>query len=137
MSCGRPLGMQFHPSLVNHMYIADSTGLLRFNVETKELSVLLPAGTNLGGRKVTFLNDLVVLSNNTVIISESSCKYTRADNRYEVLESRANGRLLYFNLIDGSYGVLREEIHFSNGICLSHDGKSLLIVETTRARILK
>ncbi len=136
--CGRPLGMQFHHHHKHILYIADSAlGLISYNIETSQVKILLKSGTVVGNCKITFLNDLVVLKNDTIIISQSSCKYTRAENRYEVLEGKANGRLLYYNLVDDTYGVLWEDVYFSNGICLSHDGYSLLIAETTRARILR
>ncbi len=136
--CGRPLGMQFHHRLKHLLYIADSSiGLVSYNTKTTELKVLLRSGSEVSGSPIIFLNDLVVLRNDTIIISQSSCKYTRAENRYEVLEGKANGRLLYYNLLDDSYGVLLDELYFSNGICLSFDESSVLVVETTRARIFK
>ena len=130
--------MEFHHTHMHLLYIADSSlGLIQLNTVTGETDLLLAAGTIVDGNKIKFLNDLTILSNDTILISESSYKHTRAENRLEVLEGGSNGRLLYYNLFDGSYGVLVNKLHFSNGICLSHDRESVLIVETTRARILK
>ena len=136
--CGRPLGLEFCPEYHDDLYVADSSmGLLKVNVKTGSVETLLSVGTKVGENRINMLNDLVLLKNGTILISESSHKFSRAENRLELLESRDNGRLLYYNLQDKSYGVLLNGIHFSNGICLSHSGDSVLIAETTRARILR
>lgn len=136
--CGRPLGLEFHPYQHNDLYVADSAiGLLKVNVQTGDKETLLSVGTDINGKRINMLNDLVFLKNATILITESSYKFSREENRLDVLESRDNGRLLYYNLLDKSYGVLLDGLHFSNGICVSHSGDSVLIAETTRARILR
>lgn len=136
--CGRPLGMQFDPNNSDELYVADSSvGLVKVNIKSRDLKVLVPVNSTLGGRTVlNFPNDLVVLANGSVFFTDSSRKFTRYQNRLEFFESRAHGELLYYNP-DGSYGVLRSGLFFPNGICLTHDKSALLIAETTRARILR
>lgn len=136
--CGRPLGMHFDPNNSDELYVADSSiGLVKVNIKSKDIKVLVPANSTLGGRTIlNFPNDLVVLANGSVFFTDSSRKFTRYQNRLEFFESRAHGELLYYNP-DGSYGVARSGLFFPNGICLTHDESALLISETTRARILR
>ena len=136
--CGRPLGMHFDPNNSEELYVADSSvGLIKVNINSRDVKILVPMNSTLGGRKIlNFPNDLLVLANGSVFYTDSSRKFTRDQNRLEFFESRANGELLYYNP-DGSYGVLRSGLFFPNGICLTHDKSALLIAETTRARILR
>lgn len=108
------------------------------NVKLGKVRTLVPVNSTLGNRRILrFPNDLLVLANGSVIFTDSSRKFTRAQNRLEFFECRANGELLYYNPSDNSYGVLRDGLFFPNGICLTHDKHAVLIAETTRARILR
>ncbi len=138
VQCGRPLGMQFDPNNSDELYVADSSvGLIKVNVKSRDIKVLVPVNCTFGGRTIlNFPNDLVVLANGSVFFTDSSRKFTRYQNRLEFFESRTHGELLYYHP-DGSYGVLRSGLFFPNGICQTHDKSALLIAETTRARILR
>ena len=111
---------------------------MKVNVKSSDVQTLVPMNSTLGERRIlTFPNDLVVLSNGSVFFTDSSRKFTRDQNRLEFFESRAHGELLYYNPSDESYGILKDGMFFPNGLCLTHDRHTLLIAETTRARILR
>ena len=130
--------MHFHPDNRDELYIADSSlGLLKLNVKSGHVETLFSLTDEDGNTVIKFLNDLVVLDNGTVILTDSSKKFGRAENRLEILEGRNNGQLMYFEPSDGTMGILKDGLFFPNGITLSTDKSCLLIVESTRARILR
>lgn len=137
--CGRPLGLHFNPNNQDELYVADSSlGLLKVNVKSREVVTLVPVDSTIGHRRIlNFPNDLLVLTNGTVVFTDSSRKFARDENRLEFIECRANGELLHYNPSDNSFGVLKNELFFPNGICLTHDKHAVLIAETTRARIMR
>ena len=134
--CGRPLGMQFRHSNRNELYVADSSiGLLKVNVYDRDKEVLVNKSTS--PVPFTFMNDLVELPNGTLLITDSSLKFARHQNRLEALEGRAHGQLLAYEPSDGSIRVVLKDLFFPNGICLEHGGESVLFAETTRFRITR
>ena len=137
--CGRVLGLQFHHDNTHELYALDgSNGLVKINVDTKEIHTLFQTRRLDGSVPFTkFVNDLAVLPNGSIFFTDSSKKFSRRENRMEVLECRANGQLLHYNPTDSSVHVAGDGIHFANGICPSTNGDSLLICETTMARIMR
>ncbi len=138
--CGRILGIDFHKDRHNELYAIDSSnGLLKVNVDTGEVELLVPSGKQ-GDKHVpfsNFLNDVVVLRNGSVYFTDSSKKFSRRQNRMEAVECRANGQLLHYNPADRSVSIVLDKLHFPNGICIGGNEESVLISETTRARILR
>ena len=139
LHCGRALGLQFDPHNPAELYTADSSlGLRKVNVHTGEVRTLIPSRDVTGKFPyIKFANDLVVLPNGSVFFTDSSKKFGRTENRMEVMECRGNGQFIHYNPTDDSLQVIKEDLFFPNGICISHDRQSLLIVELTRARVLR
>lgn len=136
MLCGRPLGMKFDNLNHRELYVVDSSlGLLKVNVETKSIETLISKSTS--SEAINLLNEVVELPNGSLLITESSLKFPRHEVKMEGLEGRANGQLLRYDPLDGSLHVVLKGLFFPNGMCLSHDRNSVLIAETTRARILR
>ena len=134
--CGRPLGMVINSQNEDELYVADSSlGLLKANVKTKSLEVLVPR--NSSSVRANFLNDIVQLPNGSLLITDSSVKFSRYDNEMEGMECGANGELIRYEPHDGSVHVVLRDLHFPNGLCLSRDQQSVMVVETSRARILR
>ncbi len=127
--------MTFRHDKRDELYVADSSiGFMRVNVKTKEKEVIWGMNTP-SSIPFKFPNDLVEIPNGTVLLTDSSMKFTRHENRLEALEGRANGQVLAYDPTDGSIRVVLRDLHFPNGISLHHDGDSVLIAETTRAKI--
>lgn len=137
--CGRPLGLHFHPTDNNLLYIADSyKGLLLANVKSGQIKTLVDAhhpGEGILPLRLT--NDVAVLSNGSVFFTDSSNKFDRVNNRMEFLEGAGNGRLMHYNPSNGIVQVAVSGLHFANGITVTPNEEHLLISETTRARILR
>ena len=134
------LGLHRHNSNPDLLYAADSRyGLLEINVRLKKVTVLVPQEQHTGGDIpfIHFSNSLAVLANGSIFFTDSSTKFKIHDSIFDVLEGRANGQLLHYNPAEKKVHVVSRDLHFPNGICLSYDGKSLLIAELSRARILR
>lgn len=128
--------MVFNSNNEDELYVTDSSlGLLKVNIKTRSMETLISKKSSIV--PINLLNDLVELPNGSLLISDSSLKFSRYDNLMDVLECGANGQLLVYNPVDGSLHVVARDLHFPNGVCLSHDGQSVLLAETTRARILR
>lgn len=134
--CGRPLGMVINRQNEDELYVADSSvGLLRVNLRTKSVEILI--SKNSSSFRVNLLNDIVQLPNGSLLITDSSLKFNRHDNVLDILESSGNGQLILYEPADGSVHVVLSHLYFPNGLCLHGDNESVMVVETTRARILR
>ena len=132
--CGRPLGMEFSKKNSKELLVADSgIGFLKINFETNSKDILI--SKKMSPIPMLFLNDLIELPNGTILITDSSLKFSRHENRNEVLEGAANGHILVYEPSDGSVQVLLGDLFFPNGLCLATDGESVIFAETTRARL--
>ena len=129
--------MVFNQDNQQEMFFTDSSlGLLKVSLESLTVETLVSRAES--PVPVNFLNDLVQLPNGSLLITDSSLKFSRHDNVLEVLECGANGQLLVYNPQDGTLHVILRDLHFPNGLSMSvSDSESVLFVETTRARIMR
>lgn len=89
--------------------------------------------------EIKFFNDLDVFGD-MIYFSDSSYMYHRSQNRQEVLDGAARGRLFAFDVTKKQLTVLACGLHFPNGIQFqpsATNSESLLVVDSTRFRILK
>lgn len=84
-----------------------------------------------------FYNDLDVLTNGDIIFTDSSSKFTRSENRPEILDSAGRGRLFRFNPQTKQLSVLLCGLHFPNGVQVTERGNEVIVAELTRFRILR
>ncbi|ESO96507.1 hypothetical protein LOTGIDRAFT_115667, partial [Lottia gigantea] len=133
-TCGRPLGLKLDKE--GYLIVVDAyLGLYRINVATGNINFLFDSKEKILGYRPVFLNDVVILKDGTMYITDSSRKWDRRHHPYSILEAEDSGRLLKF-----SKGKMTEEvtgISFANGVVLSKNEDFVLICETTKARILK
>ncbi len=163
-TCGRPLGLRFVPlggeDGGGHglLYLADAYHGL-FTLHTAHLTAkhlvqpeapaAIPnhAAMHPGiGRPLRFTNDLDVVvggdgrgsgNSGDVFFTDSTWAWSRAEHAVEIVDGAPRGRLLRY---DGATGALEPMVcglHFANGVQLLEGGRSLLVVESTRFRILK
>ncbi len=89
-----------------------------------------------------FFNDLDILSNGDIIYSDSSYRYSRSENRQELLDGAGRGRLFYYQKDSKVVYTLICGLHFPNGVqrlASSTDDKkkdSVIVSDLTRFRIL-
>jgi sugar lactone lactonase YvrE len=85
------------------------------------------------GKPLGLVNDLDLAADGTIYFSESSTETT--DTLLDLLEHRANGRLLAYRPGDGEVEVLLDGLYYANGVAVSADGSFVLVVETTTYRV--
>ena len=163
--CGRPLGMRFvpleagggHGHRHGHghghglLYIADAYHGL-FTLHTGDLTVKhlvrpeAPAaiegkeGMHPGiSQPLRFSNDLDTMADGLgdVFFTDSTWAWSRAEHAVEIMDGAPRGRLLRYDGATGRVEPVLCGLHFANGVQLLDGGRALLVVESTRFRILR
>jgi len=133
---GRPLGMELAAD--GTLYVADAErGLLAVSADGK-VRVL---ATEAGGVRIGFADDVDIGPDGTLYFSDASTKFRPQDHGgemaaslLEMIEHRGNGRLLAHDPRTGKTRVLLSGLFFANGVAVSHDGRSVLVNETSAYR---
>lgn len=137
-TCGRPLGIRWSSSKKKTLIVADAyLGLYDVDLVSGEFQQLIPGGLVVDGRPLTFLNDVVVLQNGTILFTDSSSKWDRRKFIFNLLEFSDDGRLLSYCPETKKIRVLLDGLHFANGIQTDKEENYVLINELAKARILK
>lgn len=85
--------------------------------------------------RLRIADDLDIAPDGRVFFSEATVRY-EADNWVsDAMEGRGNGRIVCHNLRDGRTHTVLRNLIFPNGVCLSHDARSILFAETWACRI--
>ena len=80
-------------------------------------------------------DDLDIAPDGRVFFSEATVRYEATDWAYDAMESRGNGRIICYDPCNGRTHTVLRNLIFPNGVCLSHDGQSILFGETWGCRI--
>ncbi|XP_016360581.1 adipocyte plasma membrane-associated protein [Sinocyclocheilus anshuiensis] len=134
-TCGRPLGIRVGPN--GTLFVADAyLGLFEVNPVTGEVKSLVSTGKMIGGRRLGFVNDLdVTQDGKKLYFIDSSSRWQRRDFMHLIMEATADGRVLEYDIETKEVTVMMENLRFPNGIQLFPDEESVLVAETTMARI--
>ncbi|MGB5313179.1 MAG: SMP-30/gluconolactonase/LRE family protein [Polyangiales bacterium] len=90
--------------------------------------------TEAGGNPLHFTDDVDVDSQNVAWFSDASLKWNYDQTMHGVLESRAYGRLLSYDIGSGQCSVVLTGLYFANGVAVSPDETFVLVNETWRYR---
>uniref|UniRef100_A0A3P9H3Q0 Adipocyte plasma membrane-associated protein n=1 Tax=Oryzias latipes TaxID=8090 RepID=A0A3P9H3Q0_ORYLA len=133
--CGRPLGIRVGPN--GTLFVADAyLGLFEVNPSTGEKTRLVAGGEVVGGRKLSFINDVTVTRDGKKLyFTDSSSRWQRRNYMELIMEATADGRVLEFDTETKELTVIMDNLRFPNGIHLLPDEESVLVAETTMARI--
>jgi ribose transport system permease protein len=87
--------------------------------------------------RLRMADDLDIAPDGKIYFSEATTRFDMADWILDGVEGRPNGRLLCYDPeTDKTHTVLRDLV-FPNGVCICHDGESLLIASTWLCRITR
>jgi sugar lactone lactonase YvrE len=126
---GRPLGLDF--DLDGNLVVADAVrGLL--SIDTSGAVTVLC--TEADGVPLGFTDDVDVDSKNVAWFSDASIRWDHHHVMNEALESRANGRLVKYDIATGECTTVLGDLYFANGIAVSPDDSYVLVNETMRYR---
>uniref|UniRef100_A0A1I7YKT6 Str_synth domain-containing protein n=1 Tax=Steinernema glaseri TaxID=37863 RepID=A0A1I7YKT6_9BILA len=134
--CGRPLGIRHLKD--KEFVVADPyRGLLLVNMNNKSHRVVLAAETLIEGAPMRFADDLDVLDEDTVLLSDCSTRWELMHFFVEMLEMKPTGRVLKVDLRTGEVTVLARDLYFANGMQLFPDKQSIVVGESTAARLIR
>jgi sugar lactone lactonase YvrE len=120
----------------------DAEGNLIVADSEKGLLAVSPAGEvktltdSAGGSTITYADELDIARDGTVYFSDASTRFERGFP-YDMLEARPHGRLLSYDPRTGETEVLADGLHFANGVALTSEEDSVLVVESFRYRITR
>ncbi|MEM1270690.1 MAG: SMP-30/gluconolactonase/LRE family protein [Bacteroidota bacterium] len=129
---GRPLEMIFDAE--GRLVVADAErGLLRIDLDTDP-----PALETLAGpRLLNFADALDLAPDGSIYVTDASAVFGMEEYALDALDHGPNGRL--FRIVPGSgrAEIVVDSLRFANGVSLTHDRRSVLVVETWRYRVLE
>ncbi|CAI5443317.1 unnamed protein product [Caenorhabditis angaria] len=140
-TCGRPLGIRKLSENSQKFVVADAylgVFVVDFSDEQNPTtSQILDSKKPIEGFAPKFLNDLDVLNEDEIILSDSSTKYPRKQFMPLILEQNPNGRIIHLKISTKTAKVLISGLYFPNGVQLTSDKQSILFSECSMARIKK
>jgi ribose transport system permease protein len=85
--------------------------------------------------RMRLADDLDIAPDGRIFFSEATIRYDHQTWMMEALEGRGNGRIICYDPKTGSSRTIISNLMFPNGICVTHDGQSILFAETFGGRI--
>ncbi|MDF2366840.1 SMP-30/gluconolactonase/LRE family protein [Sneathiella sp.] len=87
-------------------------------------------------RHIRMADDLDIAPDGKIYFSDATKRYEMETWGLDLLEGRGNGRLLCYDPTDGTTKTVCNNLIFPNGVCLTHDGRHLLVASTWMCAIL-
>jgi sugar lactone lactonase YvrE len=137
---GYPIGLGFDQN-TNQLWVANyPLGLQKVTEEGVATTVI----DSLDGLRIGFADDVVVSSDGIIYFTEASKRFnplTASASEpfllWEMLEGRANGRIISYAPDTSAVEVLVERAFFPSGIALAKDEESLFYTEVSSNRIMR
>ncbi|MBX3575055.1 MAG: SMP-30/gluconolactonase/LRE family protein, partial [Mesorhizobium sp.] len=79
---------------------------------------------------IRLADDLDIAPDGKIYFSDGSTRYDVHNWLFDGLEARPNGRILCHDPETGETRTVHRGVHFANGVCLAHDGRSILFAES-------
>jgi ribose transport system permease protein len=137
---GRPLGMQFDK---DENLIVAVAGMGVYGVKPDGTVFKVTDETNRTFYKLNddsrlrMADDLDIGPDGKIYFSDCTTRYEMTTNSLDIVEGRPNGRLVVYDPVTKKTWTEINHLHFPNGICVSHDGKSVLIASTTLCQVFR
>ncbi len=135
---GRPLGMAFDR---NGGLVVCIAGMGLYRVDEQRKVHKMTAETNrspfsiIDDSRMRLADDLDITPDGKVYFSEATIRYSFEEWVVDALEGRGNGRIIRYDPAGDTTRTVVRDLLFANGICVAHDGKSVLYAETWRCRV--
>lgn len=130
---GQPLGLAFDRE--ENLYVCVG-GMGLYVVSPDGIVSKATDETNRSAFSVTddsrlrLADDLDIAPDGRVFFSEATIRYEMHQWPVDSLESRGNGRIICYDPRSNTTRTVIRNLKFSNGVCLSYDGQSILFAET-------
>jgi ribose transport system permease protein len=137
---GRPLGMQFDK---DENLIVCVAGMGVYGVKPSGEVFKVTDETNRTWTKLNddsrlrMADDLDIAPDGKIYFSDCTTRYEMTTNTLDILEGRPNGRVVCYDPATKVTRTVINRFYFPNGVCVSHDGRSVLIASTSACRIFR
>jgi ribose transport system permease protein len=137
---GRPLGMQFDK---DENLIVAVAGMGVYGVKPNREVFRVTDETNRTWYKLNddsrlrMADDLDIAPDGKIYFSDCTTRYEMTTNTLDLIEGRPNGRLVVYDPATQKTRTLISHFHFPNGICVAHDGRSVLVASTTLCKVYR
>src|ERR1700723_1570132 len=137
---GRPLGMQFDQ---DENLIVAVAGMGVYGIKPDGTLFKVTDETNRTWYKLNddsrlrMADDLDIAPDGKIYFSDCTTRYEMTTNTLDILEARPNGRVVCYDPATKTTRTVINHFYFPNGICVSHDGKSVLIASTSLCKIFR
>jgi len=136
---GRPLGLAFDREGRIVACVA-GMGLLRVTLDGAVELLTDQTGRSLlsvqDDTAIRMADDLDIAPDGTIYFTDATKRYDIDNWGLDLLEGRPNGRLLSYDPKTRKTRTVCDHLIFPNGVCLTHDGKYLLVASTWDCSIL-
>ncbi|MEC9344119.1 MAG: SMP-30/gluconolactonase/LRE family protein [Pseudomonadota bacterium] len=140
---GRPLGLAFDAEGRLVTCVA-GMGLLRVTIDGEGMGSveLLSDQTERSlwsvqdDTTIRMADDLDIAPDGTIYFTDATKRYDMESWGLDLLEGRPNGRLLSFDPRTRKTRTVCDNLVFPNGVCLTHDGKFLLVASSWNCSIM-
>lgn len=135
---GHPLGMAFSK---NGELFTCVGGMGLYAVDKQGVSRKLTDETNrswmsiIDDSRLRLADDLDIAPDGKIYFSEATIRYDMQAWLVDALEGRGNGRIICYDPATKKTKTILGKQVFPNGVCLSHDGTSILFAESWMCRI--
>ena len=85
--------------------------------------------------RMRLADDLDIAPDGRIYFSEATIRFDVSEWMIDGLEARGNGRIICYDPKTATTRTLISKLIFPNGICVAHDGKSVLFAESWACRI--
>ncbi len=85
---------------------------------------------------IRMADDLDIAPDGTIYFTDATKRYDIENWGLDLLEGRPNGRLLSYEPATGRTRTVCDNLRFPNGVCLTHDGKHLLVASTWECSVM-
>lgn len=137
---GRPLGMQFDK---DENLIVAVAGMGVYGIRTDGTVYKVTDETNRTWYRINddsrlrMADDLDIGPDGRIYFSDCTTRYEMTTNSLDIMEGRPNGRLVVYDPASRKTWTAINHFYFPNGICVSHDGRSVLIASTSLCQVFR